>query len=76
MTQRTTIQVGVRNRTRYYDLKLGHKTERISMVGATLSGQIIAPMTFVGYCNTNRDRNVGRVFPNARIVTGADSNHG
>ena len=38
---------------RYYDLKLGHKTERISMVGATLSGQIIAPMTFVGYCNTN-----------------------
>ncbi|NET83073.1 MAG: hypothetical protein F6J94_14410 [Moorea sp. SIO1F2] len=45
--------VGVRNRTRYYDLKLGHKTERISMVGATSSGQIIAPMTFVGYCNTN-----------------------
>ncbi|WP_367142212.1 hypothetical protein [Moorena sp. SIO1F2] len=23
------------------------------MVGATSSGQIIAPMTFVGYCNTN-----------------------
>lgn len=37
---------------RYYDLKLGHKTERISMVAASSRGQIIAPMTFAGYCNT------------------------
>lgn len=33
------------------ELKLGHKTERISMVAASCCGQIIAPMTFTGYCN-------------------------
>ncbi len=38
---------------RYYALKLGHKTERISMVAASSCRQIVAPMTFVGYCNTN-----------------------
>lgn len=37
---------------RYYDFKLGHKTERISMVAASCCRQVIAPMTFVGYCNT------------------------
>ena len=37
---------------RYYDLKLGHKTERISMVAASCCRQIIAPITFTGYCNT------------------------
>ena len=35
---------------RYYDLKLGHKTERISIIAALSCGQILAPMTFVGYC--------------------------
>lgn len=37
---------------RYYDLKLGHKTERISMVAASCCNQVFSPMTFVGYCNT------------------------
>jgi len=37
---------------RYYDFKLGHKTERISMVAASCCRQVIAAMTFVGYCNT------------------------
>lgn len=37
---------------RYYDLKLGHKTERISMLAAWGCRQILAPMTFAGYCNT------------------------
>ena len=37
---------------RFYDLKLGHRTERISMVSGWSDRQIVAPMTFKGYCNT------------------------
>ena len=37
---------------RFYDLKLGHKTERVSMVSGWNDRQIVAPMTFKGYCNT------------------------
>ena len=37
---------------RFYDLKLGHQTERISMVAGWSDRQVVAPMTFTGYCNT------------------------
>ena len=37
---------------RFYALKLGHRTERISMVAGWCDRQIVAPMTFSGYCNT------------------------
>ncbi len=37
---------------RFYDLKLGHRTERISMVSGWSGRQIVAPMTLKGYCNT------------------------
>ena len=37
---------------RFYDLKLGHRTERISMVSGWSDRQVVAPMTFKGYCNT------------------------
>lgn len=52
MIQKIILTVGVKNRERYYDLKLGHKTERISIIAATRVSQILAPMTFAGYCNT------------------------
>lgn len=37
---------------RFHALKLGHRTERISMVAGWSDRQIVAPMTFKGYCNT------------------------
>jgi transposase InsO family protein len=37
---------------RFYALKLGHRTERISMVAGWCNRQIVAPMTFKGSCNT------------------------
>lgn len=37
---------------RFYALKLGHRTERISMVAGWCDRQIVAPMTSKGYCNT------------------------
>lgn len=37
---------------RFYDLKQGHRTERVSMVAGWCSRAILAPMTFKGYCNT------------------------
>jgi len=37
---------------RLYALKLGHRTERISMVAGWCARQIVAPMTFKGSCNT------------------------
>jgi hypothetical protein len=37
---------------RFYALKLGHRTERISLVAGWCDRQIVAPMTFKGYCNT------------------------
>ena len=38
---------------RFFDLKLGHKTERISMIAGWSSTVVIAPLTFKGYCNKN-----------------------
>ena len=37
---------------RFYDLKLGHRTCRISMVAGWCNRSVIAPMTFEGYCDT------------------------
>lgn len=37
---------------RFYALKLGHRTERISMVSGWCDREVVAPMTFKGYCNT------------------------
>ncbi|MEM1292864.1 MAG: IS630 family transposase [Cyanobacteria bacterium P01_H01_bin.162] len=37
---------------RFHALKLGHRTERISMVAAWCDRQALAPMTFQGHCNT------------------------
>ena len=37
---------------RFHNLKLGHRTERISMVSGWSDHQIVAPLTFKGYCNT------------------------
>lgn len=37
---------------RFEALKLGHRTERISMIAGWCQRQVIAPMTFKGYCDT------------------------
>lgn len=37
---------------RFYDLKLGHRTSRVSMIAGWCDREILAPMTFQGSCNT------------------------
>lgn len=37
---------------RFYALKLGHRTQRISMIAGWCEGEILAPMTFEGYCES------------------------
>lgn len=37
---------------RFYALKLGHRTRRISMIAGWCEGEVLAPMTFEGTCNT------------------------
>jgi len=37
---------------RFEALKLGHRTERISMIAGWCHHQVVAPMTFKGYCDT------------------------
>ena len=37
---------------RFYALKLGHRTRRISMIAGWCNQQVLAPLTFEGYCNT------------------------
>jgi hypothetical protein len=32
--------------------RLGHRTSRVSMAGAWCQGQVLAPLTFEGYCNS------------------------
>jgi len=32
--------------------KLGHRTQRVSMVAAWCQGQVLAPLTFEGYCDS------------------------
>lgn len=38
---------------RFEALKLGHRTERLSMISGWWCGSIIAPMVFEGYCHGN-----------------------
>lgn len=38
---------------RFEALKLGHRTERISMIAAWCNHEVIAPMTFKGYCDSS-----------------------
>jgi len=37
---------------RFLATKLGHRTERLSIISGWRDGEIIAPMLFEGYCNT------------------------
>lgn len=37
---------------RFHALKLGHRSCRISMIAGWCNRQVLAPMTFEGYCNT------------------------
>lgn len=37
---------------RFEALKLGHRTQRISMIAAWCHHQVLAPLTFKGYCDT------------------------
>lgn len=37
---------------RFYAVKLGHRTQRISMIAAWCNRRVLAPLTFEGYCNT------------------------
>lgn len=37
---------------RFYALKLGHRTCRISMIAGWCNQSVLAPMTFEGYCNS------------------------
>jgi transposase len=37
---------------RFYALKLSHRTWRISMIAGWCAGEVLAPMTFEGTCNT------------------------
>ena len=37
---------------RFEALKLGHRTQRISMIAGWCQGEVLAPMTFEGMCNT------------------------
>lgn len=36
---------------RFEALKLGDRTQRVSMIAALRANEMIAPMTFEGYCN-------------------------
>ncbi len=38
--------------TRCWGEKLGHRTQRVSMVAAWCQGAVLAPLTFEGYCDS------------------------
>lgn len=38
--------------TRCFGERLGHRTQRVSMVAAWCQGEVLAPMTFEGYCHS------------------------
>jgi transposase len=38
--------------TRCWGERLGHRTQRVSMAAAWCSGQVLAPLTFEGYCDS------------------------
>ena len=37
--------------TRCFGERLGHRTQRVSMAAALCGGQVLAPLTFEGYCD-------------------------
>jgi len=37
---------------RFEALKLGHRTQHISMIAGWCNRQVLAPMTFQGYCDS------------------------
>ncbi len=37
---------------RCYGERLGHRTQRISMLAAWCQGEVVAPLTFEGYCDS------------------------
>ena len=41
-----------RKGTRCWAERLGHRTQRVSMAAAWCSGQVLAPLTFEGYCDS------------------------
>jgi len=41
-----------RQGTRCWGEKLGHRTQRLSMVAAWCAGEVFAPLTFEGYCDS------------------------
>ena len=43
---------GTRCGTRCRGERLGHRTQRVSMIAAWCQGQVLAPMTFEGYCHS------------------------
>lgn len=38
---------------RCYAERLGHRTQRVSLAGAWCCGEVLAPLTFEGYCNSD-----------------------
>lgn len=38
--------------TRCFGERLGHRTQRISMIAAWCQGEVLAPLTFEGYCDS------------------------
>ena len=38
--------------TRCWGEKLGHRTQRVSMAAAWCAGEVLAPLTFEGYCDS------------------------
>lgn len=49
----TDYPYGYCHRSERFDgLKLGHRTQRISMVAGWCQSEIVAPMTFEGYCES------------------------
>jgi transposase len=41
-----------RKGTRCWAQRLGHRTQRISVIAARCCGQVLAPLTFQGYCDS------------------------
>lgn len=39
--------------TRCWARRLGHRTQRVSMAAAWCQGQVLAPLTFEGYCDSD-----------------------
>ncbi len=66
---------------RFYALKSGRRTERVSWIAALKSGTLFAPMTFVGSCNRDlfetwlRDCLLPRLQPGDVIVIDNASFH-